>query len=345
MQNYDSRTSFLTFSLTKESGNARDVDGFLDKATTLGYSSQITNLLRERYPEYLSDTMVDAKIRDEMVGSIEEPNLHANLHTNDAPGCTPDVLCLLVQTVIANGDIATDLKSMHDAALLTVMWNTFALAPTFTFAGRFLNLFTNKIWETVKGKREQNKGADVKAAINIMLVLYQAPCSIFAPPLKADTHAQQTWEDNLWKLALALEQTANACLHAINSRKPSIQFANAEANFEQHTTQRTKPLVHRTMHTRIVVLSLTCTHLLRISGPQVFCHRPPSNLHIKQYRTDTPSDQNTIAVDLSSHEPGSKPDVTLFPEPKDVHMEVLQKNAEELEIEDSGGGGAQHPIK
>ncbi|GMF42198.1 unnamed protein product [Phytophthora fragariaefolia] len=52
-----------------------------------------------------------------------------------------------------------------------------------------------------------------------------------------------------------------------------------------------------------------------------------------------------IAVDLSSREPGSKSDVTLFLERKDVHMEMLQKNVKELEIENNGEGAAQHPIQ
>ncbi|GMF24074.1 unnamed protein product [Phytophthora fragariaefolia] len=52
-----------------------------------------------------------------------------------------------------------------------------------------------------------------------------------------------------------------------------------------------------------------------------------------------------VAVDLSSHEPGSKSDVNLFLKRMDVHVEMLQKNVEELEIEGNGEGAAQHPIQ
>ncbi|POM79802.1 Lamin-like protein, partial [Phytophthora palmivora] len=52
-----------------------------------------------------------------------------------------------------------------------------------------------------------------------------------------------------------------------------------------------------------------------------------------------------VAIDLSPHEPGSKSDLTMFLDRKAVHMDMLQKTMEELEIEDNGEGGAQHPLQ
>ncbi|KAK1931035.1 hypothetical protein P3T76_013624 [Phytophthora citrophthora] len=52
-----------------------------------------------------------------------------------------------------------------------------------------------------------------------------------------------------------------------------------------------------------------------------------------------------VAIDLSPHEPGSKSDLTMFLDRKAVHMDMLQKTVEELEIEDNGEGGVQHPLQ
>ncbi|POM77594.1 Hypothetical protein PHPALM_5000, partial [Phytophthora palmivora] len=78
---------------------------------------------------------------------------------------------------------------------------------------------TIHIWETVKGKNEQNKRAEVKAAINIMIVLYQKPFAIPQEPRRADTGAYQYWKDSLWALALSMDTAANERLHSFDHKK------------------------------------------------------------------------------------------------------------------------------
>ncbi|POM78282.1 Hypothetical protein PHPALM_4204 [Phytophthora palmivora] len=68
------------------------------------------------------------------------------------------------------------------------------LATASALAGSLFNWYTNHIWETVKGKKEQNKRAEVKAAINY-------------------------WKDALWTLALAMDTAANERLHSFDHKK------------------------------------------------------------------------------------------------------------------------------
>ncbi|EGZ22045.1 hypothetical protein PHYSODRAFT_402726, partial [Phytophthora sojae] len=95
---YSLLTAFSIFLQTKPSARG----GHLTKATAVGYMSQVVNLLRERYPLYLSDSKRIAKIRDKMGSTIEERNLLAG--------------------------------SLHDAAVLTLMWYTFGRAIDTCFA-------------------------------------------------------------------------------------------------------------------------------------------------------------------------------------------------------------------
>ncbi|ETM00019.1 hypothetical protein L917_03226, partial [Phytophthora nicotianae] len=92
---------------TKKSDRARATDVLVAKATTLGYFSQTLNLLRERYPASLSDSKRIAKIRKKMGSAIEKRNLRSNVQRNDAPGCTVNDLCVLVEYLIKHADIAT----------------------------------------------------------------------------------------------------------------------------------------------------------------------------------------------------------------------------------------------
>ncbi|POM80484.1 LOW QUALITY PROTEIN: Hypothetical protein PHPALM_1675 [Phytophthora palmivora] len=131
---YSLLTAFSIFLQTKKSNKARAVDGFLSKSTALSYFSQIVNLLRERYSNALSDSKRVAKIREKMASAIEERNLRANAQTNDAPGCTIKDLCVLVEYLALQADIATCVKSVHDAALLIMMWHTFGRAIDTCFA-------------------------------------------------------------------------------------------------------------------------------------------------------------------------------------------------------------------
>eukprot|EP00644_Phytophthora_capsici_P009265 jgi/Phyca11/107488/e_gw1.13.744.1 len=99
---YSLLTAFSIYIQTKKSNKARATDGLLAKSTALGY--------------------------------IEERNLRANVQTNGAPGCNVDDLSVLVGYLIAKADVATGLKSVHDAALLTMMWHTFGRAVDTCFA-------------------------------------------------------------------------------------------------------------------------------------------------------------------------------------------------------------------
>jgi len=65
--------------------------------------SQVVNLLRERYPQHLSDSNRVAKIRDKMASTIEKRNLLAGVQTGEAPGCTLGDLRVLVQETAVKG--------------------------------------------------------------------------------------------------------------------------------------------------------------------------------------------------------------------------------------------------
>jgi hypothetical protein len=71
--------------------------------------------LCKRYQDDLSDSKCVAKIPIKMPSSIEERNLRANTQTNDAPDCTIQNLCVLVEHLVVHGD-ATELKLVPDAA-------------------------------------------------------------------------------------------------------------------------------------------------------------------------------------------------------------------------------------
>ncbi|EGZ13930.1 hypothetical protein PHYSODRAFT_512518 [Phytophthora sojae] len=126
---YSLLTAFSIFLQTKPSARG----GRLAKATAVGYMSQVVNLLRERYPLYLSDTKRIAKIRDKMGSTIEERNLLAGVQTGEAPGCTLGDLRVLVQETAIKG-VGSGYKSLHDAAVLTLMWHTFGRAIDTCFA-------------------------------------------------------------------------------------------------------------------------------------------------------------------------------------------------------------------
>ncbi|POM65822.1 Hypothetical protein PHPALM_18407 [Phytophthora palmivora] len=117
---------------------------------------------------------------------------------------------------VSHADVATGVKPVHHATLLIMMWHTFergiytcftrkqqlsvadqllsvnlpAPATASTLAVCVLNWYTNQIWETVKSKEEQNKTANAKAAVNIML-----------------------------NLVHSLERAANERLHAFDGKK------------------------------------------------------------------------------------------------------------------------------
>ncbi|KAE9066940.1 hypothetical protein PF005_g27682 [Phytophthora fragariae] len=85
------------------------------------------------------------------------------------------------------------------------------------------------IWQTVKGKKEQNKRAEAKAAVNIMMILYQKPIAIPQEPSRcdvADAATYQTWKDSIWTLAVAMDSAVNERLHAFDKKKPTRKAAS-----------------------------------------------------------------------------------------------------------------------
>ncbi|TYZ57076.1 hypothetical protein PybrP1_003558 [[Pythium] brassicae (nom. inval.)] len=105
----------------------------LAKATAVGYMSQVTNMLQERFPTHLQDNKRIAKISDKMAGAIAERNLLANMHTRDAPGCKLEDLVVLMQE-LAIGGVGGGYKSVHDVAVLTLLWHTIGRAIDTCFA-------------------------------------------------------------------------------------------------------------------------------------------------------------------------------------------------------------------
>ncbi|KAE9138702.1 hypothetical protein PF007_g1278 [Phytophthora fragariae] len=98
-----------------------------------------------------------------------------------------------------------------------------------TLAGCLLNWYTNHICQTVKGKKEQNKRAEAKAAVNIMMILYQKPIAIPQEPSRcdvADAATYQTWKDSIWTLAVAMDSAVSERLHAFDKKKPTRKAAS-----------------------------------------------------------------------------------------------------------------------
>ncbi|KAG2843510.1 hypothetical protein PC116_g5041 [Phytophthora cactorum] len=120
---YSLLTAFSISLQTKPSARG----SLLAKATAVGYMSQVVKLLRERYPAHLSDSKRIGKIRDKMGAAIEERNLLAGQQTGEAPGCTINDLRALVQETAIKG-AGSGYKSLHDAAVVALMWHTFGHA-------------------------------------------------------------------------------------------------------------------------------------------------------------------------------------------------------------------------
>ncbi|KAE9320510.1 hypothetical protein PR003_g17694 [Phytophthora rubi] len=74
---YSLLTTFAIYLQTRKSARG----GLLAKATAVGYTSQVVNLLRERYPNYMADRKRIAKIREKMAAAIDERNLLAGAQT------------------------------------------------------------------------------------------------------------------------------------------------------------------------------------------------------------------------------------------------------------------------
>ncbi|KUF86454.1 hypothetical protein AM587_10009770 [Phytophthora nicotianae] len=126
---YSLLTAFSIFLQTKTCSRGC----LLAKATAVGYMSQVVNLLRERYPTHLSDNKRIAKNREKMAAAIDERNLFAGVQTGEAPDCTLDDLCALVQETAIKG-VGGGFNSLHDSAVLTLMCYTFGRTIDTCFA-------------------------------------------------------------------------------------------------------------------------------------------------------------------------------------------------------------------
>ncbi|EGZ26779.1 hypothetical protein PHYSODRAFT_470952 [Phytophthora sojae] len=127
-----------------------------------------------------------------------------------------------------------------------------AQATATTLAGCLLTWYVEHIWQTVKGKREQNKRAEAKAAVNIMMVLYQASFEVPAEPSRNDSTAYQAWKHLVWELALKMDNTANQRLHTFDQKKPTRKASSLRKRWRQLRTSH--PDAYRTLGAQFLAL-------------------------------------------------------------------------------------------
>eukprot|EP00644_Phytophthora_capsici_P003383 jgi/Phyca11/116894/e_gw1.31.499.1 len=142
------------------------------------------------------------------------------------------------------------------------------LATTTTLAGCLLNWYTNHIWETVKGKKEQNQQAEAKAAINIMMILYQKPFHVPLEPDRSDSTAFGNWKTNIWKLALAMDVATNERLRAFDQKKTTRKASSLRKRWK--FTKSAHPEAFQSLITRFLEL--------RRDGHILDSCTPPSHL-------------------------------------------------------------------
>ncbi|OWZ03548.1 hypothetical protein PHMEG_00024702, partial [Phytophthora megakarya] len=123
----------------------------------------------------------------------------------------------------ADASLAASAQRTEDPSIPTTDAPLFAATPAqalaTTLAGCLLNWYVSHIWQTVKGKREQNKRAEVKAAVNIVMVLYQMSFKVVAEPSKSDDIAYQSWKNALWELTVNMDTAANERLSKFDHKK------------------------------------------------------------------------------------------------------------------------------
>ncbi|KAG2787544.1 hypothetical protein PC116_g10784 [Phytophthora cactorum] len=110
------------------------------------------------------------------------------------------------------------LVQTHQPAAVTPAVSSPATAST--LAGCLLNWYTNNIWQTVKGKKEQNKRAEAKPAVNIMMILYQRAFKITQEP------------------SLAMDNAANRRLHSFDNKNPTRKAASLGTRCQQLKASR-----------------------------------------------------------------------------------------------------------
>eukprot|EP00644_Phytophthora_capsici_P019618 jgi/Phyca11/133518/e_gw1.536.3.1 len=143
-----------------------------------------------------------------------------------------------------------------------------ASASTSTLAGCLSNWYTNHIWQTVQGMKEQNQRAEAKAAVNIMMVLYQKPFQVPEEPPRTDVAAFKAWKHEVWELAIKLDTAANQRLHAFDKKKPTRKASSLRKRWRLlHTSH---PEAYRSLGAQYLAL--------KSSGSIVDACTPPSHL-------------------------------------------------------------------
>ncbi|POM81293.1 Hypothetical protein PHPALM_758 [Phytophthora palmivora] len=146
---------------------------------------------------------------------------------------------------ITNTEISSSCRAVSATAV--VESTTPLLATTSTLAGFLFNWYTNHIWETVKGNKEQNKRAEVKAAINIMI----KPFTIPQEPSRADAGAYHT-KDALWTLALSMDTAANERFHSFDHNKTTRKDSSLRKRWRQLCTSH--PDAYRSLGAQYLAL-------------------------------------------------------------------------------------------
>ncbi|ETL40323.1 hypothetical protein L916_08468, partial [Phytophthora nicotianae] len=124
----------------------------------------------------------------------------------------------------------------HPAAIMP------AVPPPATasaLVGCLLNWYTNYIWQRVKGKQEQNKRAEAKAIMNIMVMLCHKTVSIPPDPTCSDTAfvaAYRSWKSSLWTLGEAMDNAVNNRIHSIDNKKPTRKAPSLHMRWKQLKT-------------------------------------------------------------------------------------------------------------
>ncbi|GAB9476842.1 hypothetical protein Gpo141_00013900 [Globisporangium polare] len=88
-----------------------------------------------------------------------------------------------------------------------------------TLAGCVMNWFTYELWHAADSKKQQFLRADLKACVNIMLILGGTALHVPARPFGNATIAHELWKQTVWTLAENLDRATNDKLHAIDGKR------------------------------------------------------------------------------------------------------------------------------
>lgn len=91
-------------------------------------------------------------------------------------------------------------------------------AEAATLAAYVYSWYTLSLWRTATIKKQQFARADLKACVNIMMILGGRELHVPAASDGHGTIAHQLWKHTVWTLAEELDSTANDRLHALNGK-------------------------------------------------------------------------------------------------------------------------------